>query len=205
MHAVADAAIEAVLGAVVQVHGVEAPHAMEVAGAQEHEDVALVSPMGGTAGGADAAGLAHLVLGVVEERLRERREQLLERVVALGVKLELRRVVHKVVDHLVHIREATGTHLPYRRKDEVVAGKLANQPVKPLPIKHVSHGLPSLPRPRAHVLSCLKRRLTRVRAHTSTEAWGRPARQRPPQVPMAPPRSRQRHQAVLGRQPGRQP
>ena len=41
-----------------------------------------------------------------------------------------------------------------------VAGKLANQPVKPLPVKPVSHGLPSLPRPRAHILSCLAGRFT---------------------------------------------
>ena len=162
VHAVTDAPIEAVLEAVVQVHGIEALNAMQVAGTHEHKDVARVPLAGGVAGSADATCLAHLVLGVVEERLRERREQLLEGVVALGVKLNLRRVVHKVVDHLVHVGEAASAHLADRRKDEVVAGKLANQPVKPLPIKHVSHGLPSLPRPRAHILSCLARRFTRV-------------------------------------------
>ena len=49
VHAVADALIEAVLGAVVQVHGVEALNAMQVAGTHEHKDVAHVPLAGGVA------------------------------------------------------------------------------------------------------------------------------------------------------------
>ena len=101
---------------------------MEVAGTQEHDHVARI----------DICFLDG-ILREVEERLRQRAQDLLRRIVGLLLELHLGAGRHEVIAHDIDVGEASLSLLEHRSIDAIGFAELRYELVESIPREHISH------------------------------------------------------------------
>ena len=114
LHPFSHPLIERIRELVLKIDGIQPLYRVHVAASEENDDVPGI-----------AVRFLRLVLCEEEQGLRQRREQLFERVITFCFKLDLIKALYKIVTHHVHIGVTALADLSHRRIQKEVFAKLA--------------------------------------------------------------------------------